>query len=190
MKIEEISAVELANERMSIFTACNKLGMDIPDYASVSMKLYCPFGHLFHADGGMSKAFRIYPGTNSAYCFASCGYFTPVRLIAMDKDVSNDEAAEMILLETNYVPPDYTSRWAALTEETTQIDKDALANALKLACERIDPAWEIRQFEEPIAETFQKCLSLLTKVRTEEETSKWLAVTTEVMRKKIGEYRE
>lgn len=188
MALQELSSIELANERYSIIQACNKLGMDIPDFSFSSAKLYCPFGHLFHADGGQSKAFRVYPGTNSAFCFAGCGYYSPVRLIATDKGISEADAAESILEETNYVPPDFESRWNALMTEQATPNPDDLAEALKVACARMEPNWDERQFEEKVSIKLRQCLQLLPKVQTEEDATKWLSMTKQAMHITLGEY--
>jgi hypothetical protein len=187
MATEEKSVIELANERMTIVDACNELGMDIYDFSISSLKVYCPFGHLYHSDGGTSKAMRIYPATNSAWCFAGCGYFTPVKLLSLDKGISEEEAAESILETTKYIPPDYESRWEALVTAETPMDTDALSDALKVACARLDPNWEAHQFEDAIATKLRKCLQLLSKVHTEEDATKWLTITKQIMRKALGE---
>jgi len=183
---ERINVIALANERMSIIEACNALGMDVFDFSVQSLKVYCPFGHLYHADGGSSKAMRIYPGTNSAWCFAGCGYFTPVKLIAMDRGITEVQAAESILEETNYVAPDYEARWKALTETTVTINTEDLTDALKVACARMAPDWEDRQFEDKVATKLRECLALLARLRTEEDARKWLSVSKQAMRQALG----
>lgn len=187
MNESDLTLVELANSRMTIVQACNTLGMDIPDQLWGSPKFYCPFGHLFHADGGMGKAFRIYLQTNSAYCFAGCGRFEPVSLIALDKDWTDDRAAEWILDQTNYVPPDYESQWTNLQERATLVNQDALSEALKVACSRFAPDWEDLQLEDRVARTFRKCLEILPKIQTEEQAEKWLTTAKETMRRVLGE---
>jgi hypothetical protein len=186
MATEEKTVIQVANERMSIIQACNELGMDIPDFSVKSMKVHCPFGHLFHADGGTSRAFAIYPGTNSAWCFAGCGYFTPVKLIAMDKGISEEQAAESILEQTSYVAPDYEARWNALLDTQITVNTDDLAEALKVACSRMVSDWDERQFETAVAQKLRQCLSLLPKVRSEEDASKWLAATKKIMQNAMG----
>ena len=90
---QEKSVIDLANERITIIEACNMLGMDVHDFSIASLKVWCPFGHLYHSDGGTTKAMRIYPATNSAWCFACNLYFTPVKLIAMDRGIPDQQAA-------------------------------------------------------------------------------------------------
>lgn len=187
MATEAPNIIQLANERMTIVDACNKLGMEVFDFSIASLKVFCPFGHLYHADEGRTKAMRIYPATNSAWCFAGCGYFTPVRLISMDRGITEQEAAEAILEDTNYVPPDYLSRWQALEQETYVVDTEALAEALKVACRRMAPDWELRQFDDAVALKLRQCLSLLRKVKTEEDATKWLSATTKIMHMTLGE---
>jgi hypothetical protein len=184
MKPREL--ISLANSRMSITRVCNMLGVSVGDFTYGSIKTYCPFGQIWHTDGGTSKAFRIYAATNSCYCFAGCGMFTPVTLLAKARDQSPAEVAEWILAETGYVPPDYVSQWEALTSAPTEVDRDALSEALKYACAGMDPAWEDKQFEQPVAATFTACLALLPKVTTASEATTWLAATKTAMRRVLG----
>lgn len=186
MATAEKSLIDLANENMTIIQACNLLGMDVNDFSIASLKVWCPFGQLYHSDGGSTKAMRIYPATNSAWCFAGCGYFTPVKLIAMDRGVTDQQAAELILERTNYVAPDYESRWQALVEAQPTIDKDDLAEALKVACARMTPDWEDRQFDEEVAQKLRQCLGLLPKVRSAEDATKWLSTTKKIMERTLG----
>lgn len=185
----EVSVIQLANERMSIIDACNELGMDVFDFSIASLKTYCPFGHIAHDDEGRTKAFRIYPATNSAWCFACQAYYTPVKLIAMDKDISEEAAAQWILETTGYVAPDYQARWEAVTTPEETVDTDALAETLKLRCRRLSRDWEERQFDEEVSKKLQLCLGLLRKVKTKEDSSKWLDIATTAMRTTLGEPR-
>lgn len=183
----DFDTIQLANERMTIMDACNQIGIVGAAYG-YNGKLYCPFGNLFHADGGVSKAFRIYPKDNTAFCFAGCGYFNPVKLIAKDKDLSELAAAEYILDFTGYVPPDIDSQWAGVTSTEENIDTSYLPEALKMFCTRIDPDWETSQFTPDIAHTLRKCLELTAQVHTSAEVTQWLRVTKQVMTKAIGEH--
>lgn len=68
MKLQQRSLVQVANDEISIIGVARMLGCHVGDVIDVkSVKVHCPFGFL-HPDGGMETAFRIYPGTNSAYC--------------------------------------------------------------------------------------------------------------------------
>lgn len=172
---------------MDIVTACRFIGMG--DVSSMS-KTYCPFGELMHEDGGRGKAFRVYPLTNSAYCFACSKAFRPCQLIATDRDVTEAEAAEIILEEVGYVAPDLDSRWEAATAQTVTVDRDGLASALKTACSRMSPDWSVRQFDTDIAETLRKCVAASRNVTTDEEAREWLSVTKQVMAKALSAPRK
>lgn len=172
--------IRIANQEMSIYRACEHVGVHVPEYAGGSVKMYCPFGFL-HFDGGESKAFRVYGESNSAYCFACGTRFTPVSLIATARDLPHRDAAEWILHEVGYVEPTYQARWEALAEQGPEIDRDALTEALKLACRRMDPQWEDRQFEDAVAKRFVACLALLPKVRTGQDAKMWLETTKTAM---------
>lgn len=182
-----MSAITTANEKVTINQACNIIGMDIPDFEFGNMKLWCPFGDLYHADGGQTRAFRVYPQTNSAYCFACGEYYSPVKLLAKANGVADEEAAEALLTHIGYVEPTVDARWEALMSTPVVVDHDALSEALKVACARMDPTWEDRQFEELVSTRFRKCLSLLAKVTTEEEATTWLSTTKTVMQRTLGE---
>lgn len=180
--------IAIANEQVSIIKACNMIGMDIPDFSLASLKVYCPFGHLYHADEGRSRAMRIYPATNSAFCFASCGYLSPVKLIAIDKDSTEQEAAEWLLEQIGWVPPDYVSQWEALEGKPEEIDTVALTGALKTACVAMTPQWEELQFEEDVAVRLSQCLGLVRKVKTKEDADKWMSVSKQVMARELAHY--
>lgn len=159
------------------------LGMEVSSGDFQLAKHYCPFGAVFHIDGGASRSFKFYPESNSAYCFAGCGFFTPVKLIAMDRNLSEAEAAEVILTEIGYVEPTPEARWEAATTVTDSVDPDYLSEALKVYCARIDPDWEVDQFDDRIASTLQKCLELSALATTQQLAAEWLAKTKLVMRR-------
>ncbi len=180
--------IRLANEQMDIVAACIFIGMD--DMIAARSKTYCPFGELMHEDGGRSKAFRVYPETNSAYCFACIKAFRPCQLVATDRDITEAEAAEVILEEVGYVAPDVNSRWEAAVAEKVVVDRDGLATALKTACARFDPDWSVRQFDDDIAEVLRKCIAASRNVSTDEEARKWLDTTKQVMKKALSAPRK
>lgn len=173
--------IQTANDRLTITVACNMIGMDVDAGVATSMKLYCPFGEIYHQDGGMSKSFRVYPETNSAWCFAGCGYFNPVRLVAWDRDLTDLQAAEAILIETNYVPENYESKWEDLVQEREFVDTPSLSQALVTACHRMSPDWDTLQFDSFVAKRLNQCLGLLPKVRTAYDADLWLGASREVM---------
>lgn len=180
------SPIEIANSRMTISQACALAGADFGGFEQGSMKTYCPFGHIVHIDGGTSKTFRVYPEDNTAFCFAGCGFFTPVRLVARFHDLSDADAADMILEQTNYVPPDYVSQWEA-QQKPLAVDTDSLSEALQIYCQRIEPLWEVRQFDEDVAHALSRVLGLLVKVRTSEQATQWLSTAKQFMKRQIGD---
>lgn len=185
------SSISIANEKVSITTVCQMLGMFVPElYYLSSLKLHCPFGDVSHADGGQARAFRVYPEDNTAFCFACGIFFTPVRLLAMARDLSVEEAAEVLLEEAGYQPEDPDDRWALLLQSTEEpVSQLELAEALKIFCARVDPSWEERQFDTAIAVRFQQCLDLLSGVKNGADSKKWLAGTKQVMITILGEPR-
>lgn len=180
------STILLANIHVPVTLVCKLIGMEDVDYAAGgNAKIHCPFG-FYHADGGQSKSFRIYE-TNNCYCFACDESFRPVTLYARAKDISLDDAAEIILEASGYIAPTPEARWADLVSETVQVNQDSLAEALKLYCQRVDPLWEVKQFDDKVAHKFRQCLELLPNVRTVEQIRQWRAAANQAMTKVLGE---
>lgn len=175
------SRIFLANDRMGIVDAANFIGMDVSSGDFQLAKHFCPFGAVFHSDGGASRAFKFYPDTNSAWCFAGCGYFNPVKIIAMDRSITEPEAAEVILTETGYVEPTVEARWEAATAVVDTVDTDYLTEALKTYCARIEPDWVSRQFDPEVSTVLRKCLELSTLATTSAAAAEWLSKTKTVM---------
>lgn len=175
----------LANELFKIEDACRYLGMDI--YGGTDrVKYWCPFGDVFHSDGGRTKAFRLYSNTNSAYCWACGMYFTPVRLMALHLDIEETEAVTWILDHVGYVEPTYQAQWDAIITKEDSVDYDGLTEALKIACARMVPDWEDRQFEPAVAAKLTACLTALKKVSNDEEARKWMSVVKAAMAQVLG----
>jgi hypothetical protein len=186
-----MSRQHLANESANIVSVCRLIGMPMPDFEfASSWKMYCPFGEVSHIDGGQAKAFRVYPETNTAYCFACGILYTPVRLLATAKDIEYDEAADMILEMAGVTEANSEERWAELTTPPTETVSTAdLAEALKIFCARTVPNWKKRQLDADVSGLVQSCLDLLPRVRTQEDADKWLKAAKSVITKKLGEDR-
>lgn len=182
--IREKSIVETANNKVDIFDACRIIGMAVrPAYDVRSIKTYCPFGEISHSDEGASPAFRIYPNTNSAFCFACQTLFTPAKLASMAWDMPLEEAAERLLTETGYKPLSVEEAWQqALNPPEQPPDLAALGMALRVFCQRQDANWETLQFEPGVSKWLDQCLSLLTYVRTDKEAREWLEGSQNIMR--------
>ena len=180
--------VELANQEYSIVEACSYAGVQAAE--SYSGKLWCPFGEIFHADGGTARAFRVYSNTNSAYCFACGALYTPVRMVALTDDISDEEAAEAILERLGLTSKTWEERWAELATVTEELpDLDALAAALNTECRRLRPDWDVALMDGTVALTYAKCLGLLGKVRTEQDAVTWLRGAKLLIERVLGDVR-
>lgn len=183
MLMKKKSNINLANENADIFMVLGLIGMSIaPVYDVHSIKVHCPFGDISHSDFGTDRAMRIYPGTNSAYCFACQKLYTSVNIYALSKDIGLEEAASDLLRETGYQPQTLEEMWASAQPKPQPPDLPMLGLALRVFCERIDPAWQTRQFEPEISSYLDSCLSLLSAVRTEQDVAEWLKGTKQVMK--------
>jgi hypothetical protein len=177
------SLIEVANDQVSMTVVCHRVGISLPDYIPEgrSFKVFCPFGSVSHGDGGQEEALRIYPDTNSGYCFACSSWYGPVKLWALSKDIPQQEAAEELLQSIGWRPPDPFEAIEAAMAYVKPMDQSSLAEALKTFCSRISPTWENRQFDPDVSRTLGKCLGLLPRVRTAAEAREWLDVTKTVM---------
>jgi hypothetical protein len=186
--VRDRSVVAVANEMVNITVVCHEIGVAIPEIAEgKSAKVHCPFGAVYHSDHGMETAFRVYPSTNSAFCFAGCGYFSPVYLYAQAFDITTMESATRLLDLIGYKPLSLVDAWAKVSAPPERIDQSSLAEALKVYCSRIDPLWEERQFDPGIARALTRCLELVPRVRTSEEARTWLETTKQVMHRTLRE---
>lgn len=179
--LTEQELVALANEKVDIERACQLVNVD----ALLGTKNYCPFGEIYHADGGRTRSFRLYSDTNSGWCFACSTYFTPVILVSRIRGVPESDAAEFLLESVGYVAPDPESRWAALMDQGLAFDHAAEREALKVFCARIDPGWESRQFDPNFAALLTKCFTPLGKVQNREDLQRWRDTTRSVMSKAL-----
>lgn len=181
------SLVGVANEQVSILFVASAVGCSVPsEVPGKSVKVFCPFG-VHHADLGQETAFRIYTESNSAYCFAGCGFYTPVRLYAQAFDLQPQDAAVSLLDLVGYRPLDLAHLWEKVASREPEPDTSALAEALKVWCGSQHPGWGERQFEEPVAGVLGSCLALLPKVQTEEDARQWLAVSKRVMSRVLAQ---
>lgn len=176
------SLVSIANEQVSIVGVCRDLGIHVDPDRGRSAKVHCPFGAIYHSDGGVDPTLRVYPDSNTCFCFRGCGYFTPVWLYAQAHDLSTTDAATALLEAIGYQPPNPEALWeAALTPPELPVDTASLAEALKMFCARSDPSWAEHQFDPGVSRTLARCLELLTRVRTSDEVRLWLETTKPVM---------
>ncbi len=184
------SSIAVANEHVSIVTVLQMLGIELPDDigAARSRKLHCPFGDVYHSDQGTSPAMRVYPETNSAYCFSCSAYFTPVSLAAKAMGTSMVAAAEQLLDRVGHRPLDLAGQWQQAKNYEPDPDKALLADALKTYCRRTHTGWETRQFEPEVAALLTRCLGVLDLVHTAEDATTWLAACKRAMNRAL--YRE
>lgn len=183
MQGRQPSVVGIANEQVPIALAARLAGVDLPDDLGgvTSWKVLCPFGDVYHADGGLEAALRIYPETNQAFCFAGCGYFTPVRLVAAAWDRPPRYVASELLERVGVRPRSLAQRWAEASQVEHHPDVSLLAEALKIYCRRACPSWEAAQFEPAVAAKLTRCLALLDRVHTDPDALTWLTASKNVM---------
>ena len=182
------SPVTVANEQVSILAACQLIGMDLPDHLAYGRnpKIYCPFGELYHVDSGAEAAMRIYVESNHLWCFAGCGYFSPVSLVARAFDLPHRVAADELLERAGIRPPTPDEVWRSAVGHHEPPDRDLLAEALKTFCRRQDPGWDDTQFHPGVAPVLSRCLALLDHVDSDEAAAQWLSGCKEAMSRTLA----
>ena len=183
-----MTLISQVNEEVSFLAVCRLVGMEVPDGlpAGGSVKVHCPFGFQ-HRDHGAEAAFRVYPDSNSGYCFAGCGFFSSVMLAATSWDCSHEEAARRLQDTFEVRGLDVGWEQAVQPVPPPAVDTAALAQALHSYCAREIPDWESVQFQPGPSEMLAKCLRLLGKVSSYEDAYKWLDVAKQAMKIKMGE---
>lgn len=186
------TAIDVADEIVPIAQVCRWSGVVIPDgFLGKSWKTYCPLSDIWHLESVVERTLRIYPDTNSAWCFAGCNRFTPSDMMARKLGISRIEAARELLDRVGYRPPTLAERWRQACEPDAVVDVEWLGLALRTFCERISSDhWSSLQFEQSVAVRLDECLSLLELVKTPEDANKWLTTTKTVMQKVLGEIDE
>lgn len=172
--------ISLANSEVSIYTVLGKLGVDYAAYYGTTAKLNCPFGHISHIDGGYSKAMRVYPDTNSCYCFACSTYFTPVKMFSDAHDLSLEDAARFLLEDSGWEPETYESKWDKLVQPSV-FNPYEVQEALDSACRRRDKLWNVKVTFEPYKSAYQECLKVLEYVDNASKAELWLEQCKEKM---------
>lgn len=185
----ERSLIAVANEQVSILAVCRMVGVDLPEDAGMarSRKTFCPFGEVYHSDAGLEPAMRVYPDSNSAWCFRCATYFTPVKMAAQAWDQDWRTAAVVLLDRIGYRPASLAEQWSAVCVPVVAPDTTLLGEALKVFCARHDPQWSVHQFEPEIAGHLSRCLALLDRVGDDEAAQAWLRGTKQAMARLLAD---
>lgn len=189
LRQKRTSWIDEANEHIDIADLLTSIGIFVPDTIRMggTRKVHCPFG-FYHSDGGRSKAMRIYPASNTVYCFSCTKRYSPVGLAAALWDISWTAAAMRLLEDAGFKRKSIEERWVeATTSVENKPDLIALADALKMFCAGISSDWHNLQYEDEIAVKLSRCLQLLDSIQTNEQATKWLTVCKTVMRNLLEE---
>lgn len=177
--------IDKANTHINIVDLLTTIGVFVPDSVrnGGNKKMHCPFG-FYHSDGGLSKTMRIYPGSNSVYCFSCSKRYSPVALAAAKWDTTWIAASMRLLEDAGFKPKTLTERWVeATTPVENKPDLIALADALKMYCTGLDSSWDSRQYDDIVANKLTQCLGLLDLVQSDEDAVRWLTACKLAMTK-------
>jgi|SRR6185503_6004672 len=177
------SLVDIANDYVSIQYVLSLCGISTPEsYSGNSWKTNCPFERFYHIDEGRQKSLRVYFSSNTAFCFAGCGYLTPVGLYALHTGLSKAESAETLISLSDTQLPSFTEELDAVLKTDNSPSKPFLREALQLFCKRLaGERWAILEFDDYIVSEFDKCLRILDKIDSEETARVWLDLSKKHM---------
>lgn len=169
--------IALANRKVPMAVACRAAGMELRDGST--KKHYCPFGEYSHLDGGDEPAFRVYD--DHAYCFACTQWWSPVSLCVAIWEVTEEAAAERLLVLAGISQDSYEKTWARL-QENPAVSVQAVGEALRTRMAAEFPRWDQLQYTGEVAHYLSRCLGLLSAVKTEDDAREWLSRCSAVMR--------
>jgi hypothetical protein len=175
-----LSPIETAEREIGFDVAAGWAGLYEGSARVRGNKISCPF---CLDGGGRSPSFRVYP--DHGYCFAGCGYFSTVRLLAEFWQLPREVAAEQGLKKIGWRPPTVDNLWSEAVEEP-EPDRTALEFALRSYCESVSEDWATDKYKDPVALKLAQCLSLLPLVKTQAECVEWLSRCKEAMSGVIG----
>lgn len=164
--------VEAVNAEVSLVRVISDEGHPIhgPDQAR-SIKQHCPWGWT-HADGGDEKAFRVY-GTNTAFCFAGCGYVDPIIFAMKQWDLPRLQAAKELALRYDVQAGDLDSAIEAL-----QRDQGVAPVELVDALRRwVRGLWGDSPEYEAARSALIRCASVVELVRDEASAATWWSLS-------------
>ena len=177
--MSEESIVSLANRMVPMTTACREVGLRVHERVrETGTRLHCPFEEFAHPDGGRDPAFRVW--ADHGFCFACWEYYSPVKLYAQVKDVTQEQAAVRLLDLIGYKPASYAHHWRSVAGPPP-LDLSAVAQALRNFCDGYCDRWQEWQLEPYVAEYLSRCLGLLGAVTAETDARAWLAQAKQVM---------
>lgn len=177
------STIELANEHVGITSVLERMGISTPETSSgVSWKSHCPFESYYHIDGGRAKSLRVYFDSNTAFCFAGCGYLTPVKLFSLKTGLAQLDAAEILLSQNGYELPSFEDELEGLLKIKPGVSKAALREALQTFCARLaGDSWRSVQFDDYVLVGLSNCLTILDKIDDELKARNWLELSKKYM---------
>lgn len=161
-----------ANEIVPISALFREFGYNVPDADTASMKISCPWSYM-HSDYGLDKAMRIY-ASNTAYCFAGCGFITPVDLAVREWSMSPSKAARKLLEQRGFKRQNLKEMWAEFKTNSEMVpDEETLSAALLTALSSI-PTYKDNQYDPAVLATIDKFNKVLPQVTNEEKARLWL----------------
>lgn len=130
-----------------------------------SIKNHCPWGWT-HPDGGYERALRVYD-TNTAFCFAGCGYIDPVIAASRLWDVPRLRAAKELSMRYGVSAGDLDSALAVMAQP--RVDVVELVDAMRRWVAAKFSGDELRSARVALA----RCASVVELVSSDADAAVW-----------------
>lgn len=190
----EDELVVRANEEVPITSVLSEyFNVPVPEQA-YGWKTYC-VQKWEHKDGGIDRQFRVYTDTNSAWCFAVHGFYTPVRLWRLRSGAATLKDAARELLRVYGIrikEPTYQEQFEMIRQEASRkavATTDSMLEALQVFLETV-PGYTLRQFDVEVLRvvnlTIEEIQVFCAQNPSLEEARPWLRSKQEWLRGQIS----
>lgn len=175
-KAEKVSIVTILGDFFGIEAAHGEEGF----------KTQCPIGYE-HSDGGSANALRVYPSSNSSWCFSHSQRFGPIELAELYFNLPRVQAARSLLQHygISLHPPTTDQRWATLQESRVHRPDTGVLRELFLKKARSLPGYDTHQYDPEVTAVVSKILRSAEDMGfdpTEEDVEKWLQTSEKIMK--------
>lgn len=151
--------IELINNSLSVVTLLQDL-FNIEANEEGVTKTYCPEGEE-HSDKGRSPTLKVFPDSNSAWCFSHSKMYNPAQLAKVAVGSSRVESCKKILelYKISTAPPTVEERNQILDEmeKSEEIDVDEAREAL-FTYARTLKGWNYGQYRPTVVKAINSVL--------------------------------
>lgn len=181
------SAIEIANRLVPLWKVLQLTSVHVPDFShGKSVKARCPYADMYHLTEDASKSMRVYPESNTGYCYMGCGVLTPVSVHARINGISYKAAAFRLLDLVGHKLKTLDEKWNDAVRSEPVFNREGYRDALVEYCRFLSGSdWTLMQYEERITSRMSSAFLVLDKASSDEDAYRWLEAAKSVMKQAI-----